>query len=126
MSKQVTLPDTKVASRDQYGMTADDWRRFDAKTDEEIAADVASDPDSAPIQTPEQLARMRRVSLAKHVRHKLAMSREAFAAGYGIPLDTLNAWERHQAKPTPAEEAYLRLIEREPERAQLTPPLAAT
>jgi putative transcriptional regulator len=106
-------------------MTEDNWRRLDSKTDVEIAADAASDPDSAPMQTPEQLAKMRRVSLVKHVRQKLGMSRENFAASYGIPLEALNAWERHEAKPTLVEEAYLRLILREPERAKPTAPVAA-
>ncbi len=100
-------------------MTAEDWAALDAKTDEEIAADVASDPDAAPIQTPEQLRRFRRVSYAKHVRQKIGMSREEFAAAYGIPLDTLNAWERHEAKPTAVEDAYLKLIERQPETARV-------
>ena len=36
-------------------------------------------------------------------------------------METLRAWERHEAEPTPAETAYLRLIEREPERAKLLP-----
>ena len=106
-------------------MTPEDWRRFEELTDEEIAAAVASDPDAAPIQTPEQLSRFRRVSLAKHVRQKMGMSREMFAENYGIPLDTLNAWERHEAKPTPVEEVYLKLIGREPELAKVAMPVAA-
>jgi DNA-binding transcriptional regulator YiaG len=52
------------------------------------------------------------------VRLKLHMGRETFAAAYGIPLETLRAWERHQAEPTEVELAYLRLIEREPEVAK--------
>ena len=46
------------------------------------------------------------------------MSREEFAAAYGIPLETLVAWERHRAEPSEVELAYLRLIEREPEMAR--------
>ena len=125
MSKPNTSQGSDAGGRDKYGMTAEDWRRLDAKTDEEIAADVASDPDAAPIQTPEQLGRMRRVSFAKHVRQKLAMSREDFAASYGIPLETLNAWERHEVMPSAVEEVYLRLIEREPEAAKVALPVAA-
>ncbi len=106
-------------------MTTEEWAAFDAKTDEDTAADVASDPDAAPIQSEEQLKRFRRVSFAKHVRLKLAMSREAFAAAYGIPLDTLKAWERHEAKPTSVEEVYLRLIERQPEQAKMHVQVAA-
>ena len=69
----------------------------------------------------ERLARMKRVALAKFIRHHLAMGQDEFALAYGIPPDTLRAWERHEAEPTPAEIAYLRLIEREPQRARLVP-----
>jgi putative transcriptional regulator len=98
-------------------MTTDDRRRLDAVTDEEIVASALTDPDNPPL-TDEQLAQFRRPALAKRVRHKLRMSRKAFAAAYGIPLKTLQAWERHQAEPTEVELAYLRLIEREPETAR--------
>ena len=37
------------------------WARIDAMTDEEVVAAVLSDPDAQPL-TPEQLAKMRRVS----------------------------------------------------------------
>ena len=78
-------------------------------TDEEITAAALADPDCPPL-TDAQLARMRRVSPAKFVRQKLGMSREQFADAYGIPLDTLTAWERHEAAPTPAELAFIQAI----------------
>ena len=53
------------------------------------------------------------------------MSRQAFAATYGIPLDTLLAWERLKAQPTEVETAYLRLIERAPDLVKLPMPVAA-
>ena len=60
-------------------------------------------------------------SFAKVVRHKLRMSQEKFAAAYGIPPDTLLAWERLESQPSAAEAAYLTLIAREPERSKLVP-----
>jgi putative transcriptional regulator len=105
---------TPGKKRDRHGMTAEDWRRLDTMTDEEITAAALADPDNPPL-TDEQLAQFRRPSVAMKVRHKLRMSREAFATAYGIPLETLQAWERRHAEPTEAELAYLRLIEREPE-----------
>ena len=81
---------------------------------------MSDDDDVAmPPIPPERLARMKRVSLAKFIRHELAMSREQFAEAYGIPLDSLRAWERHEAEPTPAETAYLKLIQRAPELARM-------
>jgi putative transcriptional regulator len=104
--------------RDKYGMTAEDWRRLDALTDEEITAAALKDPDNPPL-TDEQLAQFRRPALSMNVRLKLRMGREAFSAAYGIPLETLRAWDRHEAEPTEVEIAYLRLIEREPEVARM-------
>jgi putative transcriptional regulator len=107
-----------VDGRDQQGMTLDDWQRLDAMTDEEITAAALADPDNPPL-TKEQLAQFRRSRpLCKIVRNRLGLTREAFATAYGIPLETLVAWERHEAEPTPAEMSYLHLIEREPERAK--------
>ena len=114
--------------REKYGMTAEDYRRYgltaedyrqrlEMMTDEEITAAALKDSDNPP-RTDEQLARFRRPALAKRIRHKLRMGCETFSAAYGIPMETLKAWERHQAEPTAVEIAYLRLIEREPEMAK--------
>lgn len=105
---------TSSNERDKYGMTAEDRRRLETMTDDEIVAAALKDPDNPPL-TDEQLARFRRPAFVKRIRHKLHMGRETFAATYGIPLETLRAWERHEAEPTEVEIAYLRLIEREPE-----------
>jgi putative transcriptional regulator len=115
---------TSDKKRDKYGMTAEDWRRLDAMTDEEITAAALANPDN-PTLTDEQLAQFRRPALARKVRHKLGMSRETFAAAYGIPLESLKAWERHEAEPTDVEIAYLRLVEREPELAKARAAMAA-
>ena len=78
------------------------------------------DPENPPL-TPEQCAQMRPVAVTKLVREKLRMSRDEFAAAYGIPLDTLAAWERRTAEPSEAELAFLRVIEREPELTKMVP-----
>ena len=98
-------------------VTAEQWRELNSMTDEEINAAALSDPDNPPL-TREQLAQFRRPALVKRLRLELKMDRETFASVYGIPLETRHAWERHEAEPTPVEMAYLRLIEREPERAK--------
>jgi putative transcriptional regulator len=114
----------KREKRDKYGMTAEDWRRLDALTDQEITAAALKDPDNPPL-TDEQLAQFRRPALSMKVRLKLRMGRETFSAAYGIPMQTLKAWERHQVEPTAVELAYLRLIERAPELAKVRVEVAA-
>jgi putative transcriptional regulator len=87
-------------------------------TEDEVAMAALDDADCPPTP-PERLARIRRVSPAKFIRQKLAMSQAGFAAAYGIPLGTLKAWERHEAEPGPVELAYLRAIERAPEATKV-------
>ena len=120
MSKTDTTSEGKRSSsaRDRHGMTPEDWERLRNMTDEEVHTRALADPDCPPT-SPERLARMRRVSPAKFIRQKLAMSQEAFAAAYGIPLDTLDAWERHAAEPGPVELAYLHAIERAPDATRV-------
>jgi putative transcriptional regulator len=103
---------------DKYGMTPENWARLDAMTDEEVNSRALADPDAQPM-SPERLARSRCISPAKFIRQKLAMSQEGFAAAYAIPLETLKAWERHEAEPSPVELAYLRAILRAPEAVRV-------
>lgn len=90
-----------------------DWAAFDALTDDEVMAAALADPDAQPL-TQEQLARMKRVPLAKHVRFKLGLSQEEFARRFGIPIGTLRDWEQHRSKPDQAAESYLKVIASNP------------
>jgi putative transcriptional regulator len=108
---------TKIDMAKYPGMTEYEVRRLHAMTDEEITAAALSDPDNPPM-TPEQLARLRPPAKVRKLRMTLRMDRQMFSEAYGIPLATLTAWERHELQPTPVEDAYLTLIEREPEIAQ--------
>jgi putative transcriptional regulator len=83
-------------------------------TDEERHVAALSDPDNPPM-TADRLARMQRISRAKFVRQKLGLSVAEFSERFGIPMETLQAWERHQAEPDAAALAYLSVIEHAPE-----------
>ncbi len=107
--------------KDEFCMTAENWERLDSMTDADIHARASTDPDNPPTP-PEKLARMRRISPAKFIRQKLAMTQEAFAAAYGIPLDVLKAWERHDTEPGLVEISYLRAIERAPQATRVPEP----
>jgi putative transcriptional regulator len=78
-------------------------------TDEEVELAALSDPDAQP-STAEQLARMRRVAFARHVRWKLGLSQTEFAGRFQIPIGTLRDWEQHRTEPDAAAAAYLRVI----------------
>ncbi len=86
-----------------------DWSRLEAMTDEEIDAAARADPDAQPL-TEEQLKRMRRIPLAKHLRWKLGLSQAEFAERFHIPLATLQDWERFRSEPDETAQAYLTVI----------------
>jgi putative transcriptional regulator len=90
-----------------------DWARLDAMTDEEITAAAQSDPDAQPL-TPEQLAKMRRVSRVKVLRQHLGMTRVEFAEAFHLPLAMLRDWEHHRRTPDAPARALLLAIERDP------------
>jgi putative transcriptional regulator len=90
-----------------------DWARLDATTDEEVMAAALSDPDALPL-TPEQLAKMRRVSRVKVLRRRLGMTRAEFAEAFRLPIATLLDWEQHRSTPDAPARALLLAIERDP------------
>ena len=73
------------------------------------------DPENPPI-TGEQLARMRRISPAKHLRRKFGLTQTEFAERYHIPIGTLRDWEQHRSEPDAPARAYLKVIAADPER----------
>ena len=82
-------------------------------SDEEAMIAALSDPDAQPA-TPEQLARMRRIPYARHIRMKLGLTREDFACRFGIPVELLRNWEQYRSEPDPAATSYLKVIARNP------------
>lgn len=91
-----------------------DWARLDAMTEEEAIAAALADPDAQPL-SPEELAKMRRVSPVKALRQRLGMTQMEFAEAFGLPISTLRDWEQRRSTPDAPARALLRAIEREPE-----------
>jgi putative transcriptional regulator len=100
-------------SRDNLPRDKTDWARLDAMSDDAVMRAALSDPDAQPL-TPRQLARMRRVSRVKVLRHRLGMTQEAFAQAFHLPVSTLRDWEQHRSKPDAPARALLLAIERDP------------
>src|SRR5579862_3269087 len=91
-----------------------DWARLDAMTEEEVLAAARSDPDAQPL-SPEQLAKMRRVSRVKVLRQRLGMTQAEFAQAFHLPITTLRDWEQRRSTPDAPARALLLAIERDPE-----------
>lgn len=90
-----------------------DWTRLDAMSDKEVMAAAESDPDAQPL-TPEQLAKMRRVSRVKMLRQRLGMTQAEFAEAFHLPITTLRDWEQRRSTPDAPARALLLAIERNP------------
>jgi putative transcriptional regulator len=88
-----------------------DWPALDARTDAEIARDVAGDPDAPPILTGGETA----AALARTVRKRLGLSQAEFSARFHVPVGTLRDWEQNRRQPDAPALAYLRVIAREPD-----------
>lgn len=101
-------------SRDKLPPDKTDWARVNVMTDDEVVAAALADPDAQPL-TPEQLARMRRVSRVKVLRQRLGMTQTEFAAAFHLPITTLRDWEQHRSTPDAPARALLLAIERDPE-----------
>ncbi len=90
-----------------------DWSKLDAMTDEEKLAAAQSDSDAQPA-TEEQLARGKRTYI-KHLRRRLGLTQEKFAARFHLPYTTVRDWEQGVREPDAAVRNFLRLIAHDPE-----------
>ncbi len=95
-----------------------DWARIDAMTDEDIARQIAEDPDVAPDMS-EALARGEFVRL--HVfdvyglRTRMGLAHALFAERFGLDAAEVRRWEAMGGVPDETIRTYLRVIEHEPE-----------
>ncbi len=91
-----------------------DAAKLDVTTDEDIARQIADDPDVAPDLS------TRSDPLPpdpRMLRERVGMSQEAFARTLGIPVATLRNWEQKRFKLDPAAVSLLRIVDRDPEAA---------
>ena len=95
-------------------MSAEDFARLDAMTEEEIEANALSDPDNPPL-TDDALDRMRAIGLIRRARSMTGMSQPQFAKAYRFSLGRLRDLEQGRTTPDSAVLAYLELIRRDPD-----------
>ena len=88
-------------------LTATDWRKIDAMTDEDIARQIAANPDAAPDLAPEIDVRA--------IRRAAGMTQAQFAATYEFSVRTVQEWERGAKRPSGPARTLLRAIKGDPE-----------
>jgi putative transcriptional regulator len=93
------------AARDTLART--DWRKIDAMTDEDIARQIAANPDAAPDMASEVDVRA--------IRRAAGMTQAEFAATYEFSIRTVQEWERGAKRPSGPARTLLRAIKADPE-----------
>ena len=112
---------TTPSSRSDLDLAKINWARVDATTDEDIARQVATDADTAPLfTTNEILAAGRRIvpdeaEDVRALRARFGLSQEAFAARFGFSVDAIRQYESRRRVPTGPARTLLRVIAREPD-----------
>jgi putative transcriptional regulator len=88
-------------------LAAVDWDRLDSLTDEDIARQIAANPDAAPDMAPDIDVRA--------IRRATGMSQAQFAAAYEFSVRTVQEWERGAKRPSGPARTLLRAIKADPE-----------
>jgi putative transcriptional regulator len=96
-----------ISEAARSAMAATDWIRLDAMTDEDIARQIASNPDAAPDMAPEIDVRA--------IRRAAGMTQAQFAAAYEFSVRTVQEWERGAKRPSGPARTLLRPIKGDPE-----------
>jgi putative transcriptional regulator len=108
-------------TRADVNLSKVDWAKLAATSEKDIAAQIASDADTAPIFTDAELARARRVVPAikphgvKAIRSRLGLSQQQFADRYGFSVETVRNYEQGHRRPTGPARVLLQVIANEPD-----------
>jgi putative transcriptional regulator len=98
----------KILSKSaRRALATTDWRKVDAMTDENIARQIAANPDAAPDMAPEVDVRA--------IRRATGMTQAQFAAAYEFSVRTVQEWERGAKRPSGPARTLLRAIKGDPE-----------
>lgn len=98
-----------------------DWPGIRATSDAEIERQIASDPDTAPLFTDEELSAAERVlpevmpEDVRNLRRRLGLTQVEFAVRFGFSVETVRNYEQGHRRPRGAARVLLRVIAREPD-----------
>ncbi|HEY8949926.1 MAG TPA: helix-turn-helix domain-containing protein [Rhizomicrobium sp.] len=108
-------------TRADVNLSKVDWTRVARTSEKEIAAQIASDSDTAPVFTDAELKRARRVippsagRNVKSLRRRLGLSQQQFADRYGFSVETIRNYEQGHRKPVGPARVLLEVIASEPD-----------
>jgi len=108
---------TAEEAREWGKLTPEQEAALDAMTDEDIARQIAEDPDVAPDLTDPEVAKHFRPVPdpdVRLIRAKLDMTQVQFAGTLDVPVGTIRDWEKGRRQPSGPALTLLRLLERDP------------
>ena len=97
---------------------ATDLEKIRATTDEDIARQIAEDPDTAPSLAdadPGSFVVRRPFPDVRGLRKRLGLTQEEFAREFGLNIWTLRDWENHRREPEGPAQTLLKVIAQAPE-----------
>lgn len=108
-------------TRADVSLSKVDWAKVTRISEKDIAKQIASDADTAPIFTDAELDRARRVIPSasvrnvKSLRRRLGLSQQQFADRYGFSVETIRNYEQGHRQPTGPARVLLQVIASEPD-----------
>ncbi|MBF0561003.1 MAG: type II toxin-antitoxin system MqsA family antitoxin [Alphaproteobacteria bacterium] len=111
---------TKVSAAAEAAFAAVDWAVLDAMTDEDIAGQIAGNPDAGPDLSEAPPAALRVVHPpggvdVRAIRGMLDLTQADFATRFGFSVGAVRDWEQGRKRPDTPTRVLLMLIERDPD-----------
>lgn len=97
----------RISETARAALATTDWAAIDAMSDDDIARQIAADPDAAPDMAPQIDVRA--------IRRAVGMTQTQFADVYEFSVRTIQEWERGAKRPSGPARTLLRAIKGDPE-----------
>ncbi|MBK3798662.1 helix-turn-helix domain-containing protein [Azospirillum brasilense] len=110
---------TKLSPAAQAALAAVDWKAIDAMTDDDIARQIAANPDAVDLGNapPEALRVVHPAGgvAVRAIRGKLDLTQAEFAARFGFSIGAVRDWEQGRKQPDAQARVLLLLIDQAPD-----------
>ncbi|AWJ94426.1 transcriptional regulator (plasmid) [Azospirillum baldaniorum] len=110
---------TKLSPAAQAALAAVDWKAIDAMTDDDIARQIAANPDAVDLGNapPEALRVVHPPGgvAVRAIRGKLDLTQAEFAARFGFSIGAVRDWEQGRKQPDAQARVLLLLIDQAPD-----------
>jgi putative transcriptional regulator len=109
---------TRFSLDDVANAKPTDLSKLRATTDDDIARQIAADPDAAPDLSdadPADFVQRDNAVDVRTLRLAMGLTQEQFAHDFGVNIRTLRDWENHRREPEGPAQTLLKVIARRPD-----------